>query len=63
MVFKNNYWSAWEVQSVKPLTLGFGSSHDLRIVRSSPVLDSTLSLESAYISLSLLLSLPPALSL
>ena len=33
-------------QSVKRLALGFGLSHDLRVVRSSPVLGSELSRES-----------------
>ena len=34
-------------QSVKCLTLGFGSGHDSRVVRSSPEAGSTLSSESA----------------
>jgi len=34
-------------QSVKHLTLGSGSGHDLQIVRSSPMSGSTLSVESA----------------
>jgi len=51
-------------QSIEPLTLGFGSGHDLRVVRSSPTLGSTLSTELASDSLSLLLPLPlPLLSL
>ena len=48
--------SAWVVQSVKHPSLGFCSSHDLRVVRSSParlspVLSSPLSSESAWESL------------
>jgi len=34
-------------QSVKCPTLGFGSGHDLRMVRSSPTSGSVLSAESA----------------
>ena len=37
-------WLSW----LKHLTLDFGSSHDLRVVRSSPILGSTLSKESAW---------------
>ena len=40
-------------------TLDFGSGHDLRVVRSSPMSDSALSGESAGDSLSLLLPPPP----
>ena len=36
---------AWVAQSVKHLTLDFGSGHDLRIVRSSPRSGSPLSME------------------
>ena len=36
MLLKSNM-SAWVAQSVKLLTLGFGSGHDLRIMGSSPV--------------------------
>ena len=32
-------------QSVKHLTLGFGSDHGLRVVRSGPALGSVLSME------------------
>ena len=35
-------------QSVKHQALDFGSGHDLRVVRSSPVLDSVLGEESAW---------------
>ena len=38
---------AWVAQSVKNLTLDFGSGHDLRILRSSPMLGFVLSVESA----------------
>uniref|UniRef100_A0A452RRJ7 DUF4485 domain-containing protein n=1 Tax=Ursus americanus TaxID=9643 RepID=A0A452RRJ7_URSAM len=50
--------SAWVSQAVKCVTLGFGSGHDLRVVRSSPKLGSALRGESAGDSLPLLLSLP-----
>ena len=33
---ENFWWGAWVVPLVKSLTLGFGSSHDLRVVRSTP---------------------------
>ena len=52
-------------QSVECLTLDFGLGRDLRVVKLSPVLGSTLSGESARDSLSLSLSLsftPQALS-
>ena len=39
--------AAWVVQSVKCLTLDFGSGHDLRVVRWSPASGSMLSGESA----------------
>ena len=38
---------AWVGQLVKCLTLDFGSGHDLRVVRSSPQLGSTLNVEPA----------------
>ena len=38
---------AWMARLVKRPTLGFGSGHDLRVVRSSPVSGSMLSTESA----------------
>ena len=37
---------SWVAQLVKHLALGFGSSHDLRVVGLNPALDSTLSGES-----------------
>ena len=37
----------WVVQPVEPPTLGFGSGHDLRVVRSGHTLGSMLSTESA----------------
>jgi len=46
------------VQPVECPTLGFGSGHDLRVVRSSPVLGFELSEESTEVSLPL-----PALAL
>ena len=45
-------------QSVRHPTLGFGSGHDLRVVRLSPTLDSVLNEEPAY-TLSLPLLHPP----
>ena len=45
--------------SVQRLTLGFGSSHDLEVVRLSPMSGSTLSTESASDSLSLSLCFYP----
>lgn len=39
--------SRWVTESVKWLTLGFCSGHDLRVVESSPGLSPTLSTESA----------------
>ena len=54
---------SWIAQSVEPLTLNFSSGHNLRVVRLSPLLGSTLSGDSAWDSLSLPLPLPrPALS-
>ena len=38
---------SWVVQSVKHPTPGFGSGHNLRVVRLSPSSGSTLSLEPA----------------
>ena len=48
-------------QSVKHLTLVFGSGHDLRVMKSSPVSESVVSRESAGHSLSLSIcpSIPP----
>ena len=40
-------WRAWVAQPGKHLTLDFGSGHDLRVVRSSPMLGSTLNMEPA----------------
>lgn len=53
----------WVVQSVECSTLGFGSGHDLRVVRSDLALGSILSLESASNSLSLCPSCPHSCSL
>ena len=54
---RKTFWKknrgAWVAQSVEPLTLDFGSGHDPRVVASSPVSGSTLSIEPAYDSLSL----------
>ena len=43
---KNSTRGAWIAQMVKCLILDFGSGHDLRVVRSSPMLCSMLSAES-----------------
>ena len=40
-------WGAWVAQSVEHPTLDFGSGHDLRLVKSSPMLGSALSVEPA----------------
>ena len=54
---------AWVVQSLKHLTLGFSSGHDLRVVRLNPTSGSMLS-KSLFLSLPLLsarlLSLSPS---
>ena len=44
--------SAQVAQSVKYLTLNFGSGHDLMVVRSSPALDSMLGMKLAWDPLS-----------
>ena len=44
---KKDSWGAWVAQSVKCPTLDFGSGHYLRILRSSPTLDSVLGVEPA----------------
>ena len=44
--------SAWVAQLVGYPTLGFGSGHELGVVRSSPVLGSMLHIESAWDCLS-----------
>ena len=50
--FKNKKMrGAWVAQSVEHLTLDFGSGHDLRVVRSSPLSGSMLGVESAWDSL------------
>ena len=51
--FKNMcIWDTWVAHSVRHPALDFSSGHDLRVVRSSPVSDSSLSQESARDSLS-----------
>ena len=45
--FKNSNRSAWVSKSVRHLTLGFSSGHDLRIVRLSPTLVAVLCVEIA----------------
>lgn len=49
---------AWVPQSVKPPPRDFGSSRDLRVIRSSSVLSPALSKESTSLSLSQLFPLP-----
>ena len=44
-----NSWSTWVAKSVSnQVTLDFGSGHNLRVVRSSPMSGYTLSVESAW---------------
>ena len=50
---KGTVRGAWMVQLVKCMTLGFGSAHDLRVLRSNPMLGSVLCTESAWESLCL----------
>ena len=54
---------AWVALSVECPTLDFHSSHDPRVVGSSPASDSMLSVEPAWDSLSLIVSLSLSLSL
>ena len=51
-------WGIWVAQSVKHLALDFGSGHDLRVMSLRPMSHFPLSMESAWDSLSLPLSLP-----
>ena len=67
-VFKKNiHYSrgTWVALLVKRPTRGFSPGHDLRVMRSSPMLGSMLTAESAKVSLFLSLSLflSPSLSL
>ena len=50
---------AWVVQTIRHLTLDFGSGHDLRVMRSSPVSSSVLSAVCLRFPLSLSLCLSP----
>ena len=43
----NSRGGAWVVQWVKHLTLVFGLSHDLMVMRSNPTLGSALGMEPA----------------
>ena len=45
--FKATDWDTWVPESVELPTLDFGSDHDLRVMRSSLVLGSIVSAESA----------------
>jgi len=50
MIKNKKYWhpqGAWVAQSVKCPTLDFGSGHDLRVGRLSPILGSVLGVEPA----------------
>ena len=49
--------------SVKHLTLDFGTSHDLKVMKSNSLLGSALILKLAGVSLSPSLSVPPPCSL
>ena len=44
---KLNIWGTGVVHSVKHPTFGFGSGHDLRVVRLSPAIGTALDVESA----------------
>ena len=57
MMVKKIDWGPWVAQLVEQLTLDFGSGHDPRVMGSSPMLDSALSMEPARDILSLSLSL------
>ena len=59
-VRKFKYWGTWGAQSIKRLTLDFGSGHDLRVLALSPIV-SPLHRESAC--LPLLCPFPTSLSL
>ena len=52
----------WVAQSLKHLALDFGSGHDLTVVRSSPMSDSTLNVEG-ILSPSLSLPFPPQINI
>ena len=47
MIITVNSRGTWVAQLVEHLALGFSSGHDLRVLRSSPVSGSMLSMESA----------------
>ena len=53
----------WVAQSVECPTLDFGSDHDLRVVRLTPLSGSALDTESAWNSLSLCLCSTPCCTL
>ena len=57
---KRNQRGAWVAQPVKRLTLGFGSGHDLTVHEFKPRIGLHAdSVEPAWDSLSVSLSLPP----
>ena len=55
MKIKNYFtlWGTWVAQSVGQPTLDFGSGHDPRVMGSSPMSGSTLSMEPKILSLPL----------
>ena len=53
---KTDSGGVWVVQSLERQTVDFGSGHDPRVMRSSPVSGSTLKMEPDWDSLSLSLS-------
>ena len=53
------YWGAWVAQSVQHLILDFSSGHDLMVCETEPCIGLCADgMETAWDSLSLLLSLP-----
>ena len=46
-LIKNKLWGAWMAQSVERLMLDFSSGHNPRIMGSSPISGSALSVEPA----------------
>ena len=56
--FKRVPGGTWVTQPIERLTLDFGSGHDLRVMGSSPALDSSVSGEPAWDALPLPLPVP-----
>ena len=61
--YEKKLWGARVAQSVKRLTLGFDSGHDLTVVGWSPLLGSALTVWNLLRILSLLLSPHPQCAL